>query len=161
MTQQEFETRIGTTVTPETFDFANRTYMAAGNMDKDAFCEDWKLQYVSESEIVKKLTLEVESLQKQIKALSTELTGVYKSLDRSSHQVSELTVERDAAISNFRDSQKSIDEARNAWNKERYDLKSRIENLMMQVLRRDLMLGEPLTVKQRRTLAEMLEGYED
>lgn len=40
MTQQEFESRIGTEVASSTFDFANRVYMAAGEMNKDAFCAD-------------------------------------------------------------------------------------------------------------------------
>lgn len=63
MTQQEFEKRIGTEVTSDTFDYANRVYMAAGEMDKDAFCKDWRDEYVSESEIVSALTVEVEELR--------------------------------------------------------------------------------------------------
>lgn len=63
MTQQEFESCIGTTVATSTFEFANRVYMAAGDMDKDAFCHDWKESYVEDSKIVSYLTMEVESLQ--------------------------------------------------------------------------------------------------
>lgn len=62
MTQQEFEKRIGTEVSSDTFDYANRVYMAAGEMDKDTFCKDWRDQYVSESRIVSALTVEVEEL---------------------------------------------------------------------------------------------------
>ncbi len=63
MTQQEFEQRIGTEVAPSTFDFANRVYMAAGEMDKDSFCADWKQTDLTTSNIASALTLEVEQLQ--------------------------------------------------------------------------------------------------
>ena len=33
MQQKEFETRTGKEVTPASFDYANRVYMAAGEMD--------------------------------------------------------------------------------------------------------------------------------
>lgn len=62
MNQQEFETRIGRNVSSETFDFANRVYMAAGEMDKDTFCADWKRSELGTSKIVSALTLEVEQL---------------------------------------------------------------------------------------------------
>lgn len=63
MTQQEFEQRIGTEVAPSTFDFANRVYMAAGEMDKDSFCADWRQTDLTTSNIASALTLEVEQLQ--------------------------------------------------------------------------------------------------
>lgn len=63
MTQQEFEQRIGTEVATSTFDFANRVYMAAGEMDKDSFCADWKQTDLTTSNIASALTLEVEQLQ--------------------------------------------------------------------------------------------------
>lgn len=63
MTQQEFETRIGTEVAPSTFDFANRVYMATGEMDKDSFCTDWRQTDLTTSNIASALTLEVERLQ--------------------------------------------------------------------------------------------------
>lgn len=68
MTQQEFEKRIGTEVTSDTFDYANRVYMAAGEMDKDTFCKDWRDEYVSESKIVSALTVEVEELRSDLDA---------------------------------------------------------------------------------------------
>lgn len=68
MTQQEFEKRIGTEVSSDTFDYANRVYMAAGEMDKDTFCKDWRDQYVSESKIVSALTVEVEELRSALNA---------------------------------------------------------------------------------------------
>ena len=41
MTQQEFEQRTGIN-SNVVFEEANKMYMAAGNMDKDAFCDDFK-----------------------------------------------------------------------------------------------------------------------
>ena len=42
MNQQEFESRTGLTPTSEEYAYIERIYMAAGNMDKDAFCNDIK-----------------------------------------------------------------------------------------------------------------------
>lgn len=74
MTQQEFEKLTGTEVCSSTYDYIQRVYMAAGNMEKKEFCEDWKDGYVSESKIVSYLTNEVEisrttisNYEKQIK----------------------------------------------------------------------------------------------
>jgi hypothetical protein len=63
MTQQEFEQRIGTEVATSTFDFANRVYMAAGEMDKDSFCADWKQTDLTTSKIVSYLTQAIEDLK--------------------------------------------------------------------------------------------------
>lgn len=42
MTQQEFEARTGKTVTSEEYARIEAMYMAAGNMDKDQFCAEYK-----------------------------------------------------------------------------------------------------------------------
>ena len=73
MTQQEFETRFGQEVTPESFDYANRVYMAAGNLDKDEFCKEWKNQHIRNSDTVATLTIEVESCQATIKNLKRQI----------------------------------------------------------------------------------------
>ena len=73
MTQQEFETRFGQEVTPESFDYANRVYMAAGNLDKDQFCKEWKNQHIRNSDTVTALTMEVESCQATIKNLKRQI----------------------------------------------------------------------------------------
>ena len=41
MTQQEFQERTGIT-SEATYELANAIYMEAGNIDKDAFCNDFK-----------------------------------------------------------------------------------------------------------------------
>lgn len=43
MTKQEFEERTGMTVTEDRFNEINEIYMNAGVLDKDEFCEQWKL----------------------------------------------------------------------------------------------------------------------
>ena len=73
MTQQEFETRFGQEVTTESFDYANRVYMAAGNLDKDQFCKEWKNQHIRNSDTVTALTMEVESCQATIKNLKRQV----------------------------------------------------------------------------------------
>lgn len=42
MTQQEFENRTSKTVTSEEYARIEAMYMAAGNMDKDQFCTEYK-----------------------------------------------------------------------------------------------------------------------
>ena len=42
MTQQEFEERTGLKVTGDEFEKVNAIYMAAGDMDKDRFCADYR-----------------------------------------------------------------------------------------------------------------------
>ena len=73
MTQQEFETRFGQEVTTECFDYANRVYMAAGELDKDQFCKEWKNQHIRNSDTVTALTMEVESCQATIKNLKRQV----------------------------------------------------------------------------------------
>jgi hypothetical protein len=61
MTQQEFEARIGTPVSPDVFETANRAYMACGDsMDKDTFCELWKTEIRGNFQLVSILTAQVE-----------------------------------------------------------------------------------------------------
>ena len=61
MTKQEFEARIGTPVSPDVFETANRAYMACGDaMDKDTFCEIWKTEIRGNFQLVRILTAQVE-----------------------------------------------------------------------------------------------------
>ena len=61
MTQQEFEARIGTPVSPDVFETANRAYMACGDaMDKDTFCEIWKTEIRGNFQLISILTARVE-----------------------------------------------------------------------------------------------------
>ena len=90
MTQQEFETRTGKEVTSGCFDYANRVYMAAGEMDKDAFCEDYFRNKVHQSAIVLVLVQEVEALQQQIKNLKEGLDGALQLQDNLSYFIADM-----------------------------------------------------------------------
>lgn len=80
MTQQEFEKLTGTEVCSSTYDYIQRVYMAAGNMEKKEFCEDWKDGYVSESKIVSYLTNEVEIYRATISNYENQLENDANSL---------------------------------------------------------------------------------
>jgi hypothetical protein len=53
MLQKEFEERIGRSVSEQEYVEANAMYMAAGDIDKDTFCREWK--QIGESPLVKGL----------------------------------------------------------------------------------------------------------
>lgn len=86
MTQQEFETRTGIVYAHGEFDdMVNPIYMAAGQMDKDAFCAEFKKHsaYLLNSRIVAELTAEVETLRAtlqnykhQVESIEESRTGV-------------------------------------------------------------------------------------
>ena len=92
MTKQEFETRTGTKVTDGAFFYINRVYMAAGEMDKDAFCKDWRDEYVSKSKIVSYLTSEVESTKGSNEYLRSEFVRVSKGLHDFTDQMVDFLI---------------------------------------------------------------------
>lgn len=92
MTQKEFETRFGQEVSSECFDYANRVYMAAGNMDKDEFCKDWKHQQVRDSDIVNNLTMEVEILQGTVKNLGRQVQAGEECLNSFRNQMVDFLI---------------------------------------------------------------------
>lgn len=47
MQREEFENRMGHTVTPEAYEDIEDLYFAAGDIDKDTFCDDYKLHGTS------------------------------------------------------------------------------------------------------------------
>lgn len=47
MTREEFESRMGNTVTPEAYEDIQDLYISAGDIDKDTFCDDYKLHRAS------------------------------------------------------------------------------------------------------------------
>lgn len=90
MTQKEFETRTDKEVTTNCFDYANRVYMAAGEMDKDSFCKEYFNKKVFESDIVCNLTVEVETLQRQLKANRDALEGALKLQDELAYFIADM-----------------------------------------------------------------------
>lgn len=47
MLREEFENRMGNTVTPEAYTDIEDLYISAGDLDKDTFCDDYKLHGAS------------------------------------------------------------------------------------------------------------------
>jgi hypothetical protein len=47
MLKKEFENRFGQEVSDGDFEIINRMYMAAGEMDKDEFCKNFKMDFLS------------------------------------------------------------------------------------------------------------------
>lgn len=100
MTQKEFETRFGQEVPTESFDYANRVYMAAGDIDKDKFCKEWKDQHLRNSDTVTALTMEVEKLNGILKANQNHLDGALKLNYELTHFIADMAHLAFSGISN-------------------------------------------------------------
>lgn len=92
MTQQEFEARFGQEVTPECFDYANRVYMAAGDVDKDEFCKEWKNQHIRNSGLITALTMEVEFLQGTVKNMENQVRAEEECLNTFRSQMVDFLI---------------------------------------------------------------------
>lgn len=92
MTQKEFEARFGQEVSSECFDYANRVYMAAGDMDKDEFCKEWKNQNIRNSDVVTSLTMEVENLQGTVKNLERQIRNDEENLTSFRNQMVDFLI---------------------------------------------------------------------
>lgn len=71
MTKQEFEARTGLKVSSEDYARIEKMYMAAGNMDKDMFCTEYKK--VGTSVLVAELFRQVLVLKGQLEERNNEL----------------------------------------------------------------------------------------
>ena len=89
MTQQEFETRINREVKSEDFDYINRIYMAAGSMDKDAFCAEYSTM-IFRSGIVKMLVEHCEQLARTVDSYSHAINDQATQLDAARHNMSSM-----------------------------------------------------------------------
>lgn len=65
MLREEFENRMGNTVTPEAYENIEDLYISAGDMDKDTFCDDYKLHGASKilAEIWKRYKITRDALK--------------------------------------------------------------------------------------------------
>ena len=52
MLQKEFEERTGLRVTAEEYNQIDAMYMAAGDINKDDFCQEWKAMHLSDSRVL-------------------------------------------------------------------------------------------------------------
>ena len=91
MLQKEFEERTGKKVSPEQYAEIDRIYMAAGDVDKDTFCKEWKR--LEGSKVVAELTREVE-----LTTLQAQSFG--HSLENEKEQKVTLAKELEVATSN-------------------------------------------------------------
>lgn len=65
MLREEFENRMGNTVTPEAYEDIEDLYISAGDMDKDTFCDDYKIHGYSKilAEIWKRYKITRDALE--------------------------------------------------------------------------------------------------
>lgn len=65
MLREEFETRMGNTVTPEAYEDIEDLYISTGDMDKDTFCDDYKIHGYSKilAEIWKRYKITRDALK--------------------------------------------------------------------------------------------------
>ena len=74
MTQQEFETLTGLTVTTTEYAYIERVYMAS-NFQKAEFCKEWKKNHsLATSNLVCDLVMEIETLRGSYETLQKEYT---------------------------------------------------------------------------------------
>lgn len=95
MTQQEFETRTGISYAHGEFDdMVNPIYMAAGQMDKDAFCAEFKKHsaYLLNSRIVSELVAEVETLRTTQQNYERQLKADAKGLQDFTYQMVDFLI---------------------------------------------------------------------
>lgn len=113
MTQHEFETRTGLSYNTEDFDLINRLYLAAGALDKDIFCEDFKNnKNIMDSRIVGEMLYHCEQLAKtvadyqniirdqatQLEAAKKNIEAYRKQIDIADEKVGRLQQLVDATI---------------------------------------------------------------
>jgi hypothetical protein len=72
MLQNEFEDRIGRSVTFAEYETANALYMAAGNIDKDEFCAEYK-NLIENSPMARELEKTITQLKNEKKNLECQL----------------------------------------------------------------------------------------
>ena len=136
MNKQEFENRIGKTTTDAAFEFANRVYMAAGDIDKDEFCEAWKNR---SSRIIEALTEQVEFL-----------TAGNKNLAKQADKEMELRIKAASDMADF-----LIEQAQATGS---FDIRAKAISLIgeQEYLRRLIKTGQDLWTDDRKALEKYL-----
>ena len=92
MTQKEFEIRTGLTVSADEYAGIEAVYMAAGEMDKDVFCAEWKK--IGGSRLVMDLFGEVMRQRGEIERLKGDEQESRKLLG----EAAEYLIERSSTI---------------------------------------------------------------
>lgn len=96
MTQQEFESRTNRKVTETEFDYINRIYMAAGEINKDDFCKAW-------------LALAGPKKNVLLDALAEHCEQLARTVDSYSRAINDQATQLDAARHNMSSMQRTID----------------------------------------------------
>lgn len=94
MTQQEFEERTGLKVTGDEFEKVNAIYMAAGDMDKDRFCADYRKH--KDCEIIEVLFEKADGLSDKLHVYQKELDNIADFLIDKAEQYSSSEMRRKA-----------------------------------------------------------------
>ena len=94
MLQKEFEERIGRSVSQEEFTEANAMCMAAGEMDKDEFCHEWK--QVGQYRLVQCLFNTAYNLNKVLQEMNLLLSEAHELRSDIGDRLLQIT---DAALS--------------------------------------------------------------
>lgn len=76
MMQQEFEERTGMKVTVEEYAKIEKLYMAAGNIDKDTFCKEYKK--VASSKLVGELQISLRIAEGKVTSARMQLEAAEK-----------------------------------------------------------------------------------
>ena len=92
MTQKEFEIRTGLTVSADEYAGIEAVYMAAGEMDKDVFCAEWKK--IGGSRLVMELFGEVSRLRGELSRVRKEELSVRTRLE----EAAEYLIERSSTL---------------------------------------------------------------
>lgn len=93
MTQKEFENRTGMTLSADEYAGIEAVYMAAGEMDKDVFCAEWKK--IGGSRLVMELFGEVMRQRGEIERLKGDEQESRKLLSEAAEYLIEKSSERD------------------------------------------------------------------
>lgn len=93
MTQKEFENRTGLTVSADEYAGIEAVYIAAGVMDKDVFCAEWKK--IGGSRLVMELFGEVMRQRGEIERLKGDEQESRKLLGEAAEYLIEKSSERD------------------------------------------------------------------
>lgn len=94
MTKQEFEARTGLKTNSEDYARIEKMYMAAGNMDKDLFCAEYKK--VGTSVLVAELFRQVLVLKGQLEERNNELDdAAQRRADVAEFRVGKAAVHKD------------------------------------------------------------------
>ena len=96
MTQQEFEDRTNRKVTETEFDYINRIYMAAGEINKDDFCKAW-------------LALAGPKKNVLLDALAEHCEQLARTVDQYHKAILDQALQLDAARENMSKMQRNID----------------------------------------------------